>query len=218
MATILVAEDETSISRVICKNLELVGHSPIAAFDGEEAAQLAEETHFDLALLDVMLPKMDGFAVKAALPDELPVIFVTAKTALCDKLKGLGLGAEDYIVKPFEILELLARVQTILRRTGKTQNIFCYRALVVDMDARRVFWENDEIALAPQEWNLLETLIINRNIALSRDRLLSTAWGYDYEGETRTVDNHIQRLRKKLHLESEIQTVYKLGYRLCIRE
>ncbi|MEG2405167.1 MAG: response regulator transcription factor [Oscillospiraceae bacterium] len=218
MANILVAEDEVGISRVICKNLELVGHSPYAVFDGEDTVRISEEKRFDLALLDVMLPKQDGFSVKEHLPSDLPVIFVTAKTALSDKLKGLGLGAEDYIVKPFEILELLARVQTVLRRTGKTQSVFNYRTLSVDLCAHRVFLSGEEIALAPQEFNLLETLIINRNIALSRERLLSAAWGYDYEGETRTVDNHIQRLRKKLNLEDEIQTVYKLGYRLSIRE
>ncbi|MCI2046747.1 MAG: response regulator transcription factor [Faecalibacterium sp.] len=218
MALILVAEDEENINRLICKNLALVGHTPLSAPDGEQAITLSNARRPDLMLLDVMLPKFDGFAVKQAVPDTLPVIFVTAKASLPDKLMGLGLGAEDYIVKPFEMLELLARVQTVLRRAGKNASAFVWHELRVDLAARRVFRAGAEIFLTPQEYSLLETLILNRNLALSREKLLESAWGYDYTGETRTVDNHIQHLRKKLGLEQEIQTVYKLGYRLTLRE
>ena len=218
MARILVAEDEQSLNRLICKNLELVGHRPLSAQDGREALRLVQKEKPDLALLDVMLPEVDGFAVKQALGEEMPVIFVTAKISLSDKLKGLNLGAEDYITKPFEMLELLARIQTVLRRVGKNANRFCWRGLQVDLASHTVVLNGAPVDLTPQEYSLLETLLLNRNIALSRERLLESAWGYDYMGETRTVDNHILRLRKKLGLEKEIQTVYKLGYRLALPE
>lgn len=218
MARILVAEDEQSLNRLICKNLELVGHRPLSAQDGREALRLAQKEKPDLALLDVMLPEVDGFAVKQALGEEMPVIFVTAKISLSDKLKGLNLGAEDYITKPFEMLELLARIQTVLRRVGKNAKRFCWRGLQVDLASHTVVLNGAPVDLTPQEYSLLETLLLNRNIALSRERLLESAWGYDYMGETRTVDNHILRLRKKLGLEKEIQTVYKLGYRLALPE
>lgn len=218
MALILVAEDEENINHLICKNLTLVGHTPLSALDGPAALALALQHQPDLVLLDVMLPGADGFTVKQALPEEMPVIFVTAKTALSDKLTGLGLGAEDYIVKPFEMLELLARIQTVLRRAGKSASRFVWKDLCVDLAARRVFRGGDEVYLTPQEYSLLEALVVNRNLALSREKLLEIAWGYDYEGETRTVDNHIQHLRKKLGLENEIQTIYKLGYRLTVKE
>lgn len=217
MAHILIAEDETAINNLIRSNLKLVGHSCAQAFTGPEALELARSQSFDLVLLDVMLPGLDGFAVKVKLPADLPVIFVTAKTSLSDKLQGLGLGAEDYIVKPFEVLELLARVEIVLRRGGKSARTFTLDGLRVDLDAHRVFLHEEEIPLTPQEYSLLEVLITNRNLALSREKLLNLAWGYDYEGESRTVDAHIQRLRKKLELEGRIQTVYKLGYRLSTR-
>lgn len=218
MARILVAEDESSLNRLICKNLHLVGHTAFAAMDGKEALRLAEEQKPDLVLLDVMLPEVDGFVVKEQLPPQTPVIFVTAKVSLPDKLKGLNLGAEDYITKPFEMLELLARIQTVLRRAGKQAKTFCWRGLQVDFDSHLVTRNGKAVDLTPQEYSLLETLLLNRNIALSRERLLESAWGYDYMGETRTVDNHILRLRKKLGLEKEIQTIYKLGYRLSFPE
>lgn len=218
MARILVAEDEGSLNRLICKNLHLVGHTAFAAMDGKQALRLAKEQKPDLVLLDVMLPEVDGFAVKEQLPPQTPVIFVTAKVRLPDKLKGLNLGAEDYITKPFEMLELLARIQTVLRRAGKQAKTFCWQGLQVDFDSHLVTRNGKTIDLTPQEYSLLETLLLNRNIALSRERLLESAWGYDYMGETRTVDNHILRLRKKLGLEKEIQTIYKLGYRLSLPE
>lgn len=218
MALILVAEDETALNRLICKNLRVVGHTTLSAEDGETALQLSKEHHPDLILLDVMLPKLDGFEVKRQLEQDIPVIFVTAKVGLTDKLNGLNLGAEDYITKPFEMLELLARIRTVLRRCGKSDRYFLWKGLQVDLMAHQATKDGQPIELTPQEYSLLETLILNRNIALSREKLLQSAWGYDYEGETRTVDNHILRLRKKLGLEQEIQTVYKLGYRLTLQE
>ena len=217
MANILIAEDERAINNLMAANLRLVGHACTQAFTGPQALELAQSGAFDLVLLDVMLPGQDGFAVKSLLPAEQPVIFVTARTGLGDKLKGLGLGADDYIVKPFEILELLARVETVLRRTRRNAETFAFKDLLVDLTARRVVRGGETLELTPQEFALLEALVINRNLALSREKLLSIACGYDYEGETRTVDVHIQRIRKKLGLEQEIQTVFKVGYRLNTR-
>lgn len=217
MASILIAEDEKPIRELIRRNLLLVGHSCREAADGREALELAEAERFDLALLDVMLPGTDGFEVKRRLPQELPVIFVTARTGLSSRLQGLGLGADDYILKPFEILELLARVEAVLRRTGAGDREVEAGGCRIDLAQRRVTREGAEIPLKPQEYALLEVLVRNRNLALSREKLLELAWGYDYEGDTRTVDVHVQRLRKKLGWEKELQTVYKLGYRLSTK-
>ena len=218
MAAILLAEDEHAINNLMAANLRLVGHKCDQVYTGQEALDRAAQHTYDLALLDVMLPGVDGFAVKAKLPADLPVIFVTARTNLTDKLRGLGLGAEDYIVKPFEVLELLARVETVLRRTRNGSAVFRLGDVQVDLAAHRVLRAGREVALTPQEYALLETLVLNRNLALSRDKLLAIAWGYDYQGATRTVDVHIQRLRRKLGLGAAIQTVYKIGYRLNTRE
>ena len=216
---ILVLEDEENIRSFLVLNLKRSGYEVIEAETGEMALEKYHENQdIAVAVLDVMLPEVDGFAVKQALGEEMPVIFVTAKISLSDKLKGLNLGAEDYITKPFEMLELLARIQTVLRRVGKNAKRFCWRGLQVDLASHTVVLNGAPVDLTPQEYSLLETLLLNRNIALSRERLLESAWGYDYMGETRTVDNHILRLRKKLGLEKEIQTVYKLGYRLALPE
>ena len=215
---ILIVDDEPLIVKGLKYSLEQDGYETDSAQDGEEAVNKFFAGQYDLVLLDVMLPGVDGFAVKAKLPPDQPVIFVTAKAALDDKLRGLGLGAEDYIVKPFEVLELLARVETVLRRTSRNATVFEFRDLVVDLNARQVRRAGREVALTPQEFALLESLVVNRNLALSREKLLALAWGYDYEGETRTVDVHIQRLRRKLGLEKEIQTVFKVGYRLNTRD
>lgn len=214
MARILIAEDEKPISELIRRNLALVGHEGRQAFDGPSALTLAQAEPFDLALLDVMLPGCSGFEVKRQLDPALPVIFVTAKTGLSSRLEELRLGADDYIVKPFEILELLARVEAVLRRTHAQTASFELCGCHVEFNTRRVLTAGGEVALTPQEFSLLEALVRNRNLALSREKLLELAWGYDYEGDTRTVDVHIQRLRKKLGWERQIETVYKLGYRL----
>jgi len=213
MAHILVVEDDQAINELIARNLKLVGHSYIQAFDGIEAVRLANESSADLILLDVMLPGLDGFEVIKKIPPT-PVIFITAKNGLEHKLNGLSLGADDYIVKPFEILELLARIEAVLRRAKKSSSTFSLDSVVVDLSGRRVTVHGQEAELSPREYDLLEALITNRNIALSREKLLELAWGYDYMGETRTVDTHIQKLRSKLGWENRIKTIYKLGYRL----
>ena len=214
MAYILIAEDEQAINDLICKNLKLLGHRTAQAFDGAQAMQLIAEENFDLVLLDVMMPQMSGFEVKSKLPADLPVIFVTAKNSVSDQLTGLNLGADDYIVKPFDVLVLIARVENVLRRTRKNDTIFVINDCVIDLAKRIVLKDGKEVVLTLQEFNLLEALVLNRNFALSREKLLQLAWGYDYMGDSRTVDVHVQKLRKKLDLQKEIVTVFKYGYRL----
>jgi DNA-binding response OmpR family regulator len=213
MAQILVVEDDPSINELIVRNLKLVGHSYLQAFDGTEAVRIASESPVDLILLDIMLPKMDGFEVIKNIPPT-PVIYITAKDGLEHRLNGLSLGADDYIVKPFEMLELLARIEAVLRRTQKNGTAFSLDNAIVDLASRTAKVNGVAIDLSPREFELLEVLIRNRNIALSREKLLELAWGYDYAGETRTVDTHIQKLRSKLGWENRIKTLYKLGYRL----
>ena len=214
MARILIVEDEKAINALIKKNLELVGHTCVCAFDGEAAFDAMEQSTFDLMLLDIMLPKLDGFGVMEEMTQDIPVIFLTAKGAVQDRVKGLKLGADDYIVKPFDMLELGARVDAVLRRAGKVDKLFTLGDVTVDLSGRQVLRGGEIIDFAPQEFLLIEALVSNRNIALSRDKLLQIAWGYDYEGDTRTVDVHIHNIRKKLGWEAAIKTVYKLGCRL----
>ncbi len=217
MARILIAEDEKPINELIRRNLTLVGHAVAQAYNGTAAVELAESEPFDLVLLDVMLPGLSGFEVKERLRLDMPVIFVTARGNLSDRLQGLGLGADDYIVKPFEILELLARVEAVLRRANAGAKTFDLDGCHVDFGTYRVYIDGAEVFLTPQEFSLLDTLIRNRSLALSREQLLEQAWGFDYEGDTRTVDVHIQKLRKKLRMDTRIQTVYKVGYRLSTK-
>lgn len=217
MLPILIVEDEPAIAELIELTLQDAGFAAVWAASGEEAADRLEGGRFDLVLLDVMLPGCSGFEVKQQLDPGLPVIFVTAKNSLSSRLEGLGLGADDYIVKPFEILELLARVEAVLRRTRPENEVFELDGCRVEFGTHRTFLDGQELALTPQEFALLEVLVRNRNLALSRDKLLQLAWGYDYEGDTRTVDVHVQKLRKKLNFEDRIQTVYKYGYRLSTK-
>lgn len=212
MAKILIVEDERSIRNLIQRNLELVGHTCLGAEDGITALELIENEHFDLIILDVMLPSVSGFELSEHTKGT-PFIFVTAKDGIGDKLKGLSLGADDYIIKPFEIQELLLRVRAVLRRTKKEEARLEFDNVVIDFSAKRVFCEGEEIILTPREYALLETLILNRNIALSREKLISLVWGYDYEGDTRTVDVHIRQLRAKLKITNRLKTLYKTGYR-----
>jgi len=216
MAHILIVEDDKSINELIAKNLKLVGHSCLQTFDGAQAVETALDNDIDLVLLDIMLPGMDGFETIKQL-SQIPVIFITAKDGLEHRLKGLSLGADDYIIKPFEMLELLARVEAVLRRTKKNDSVFILDNTVVDFTSRTVKTNDEEVDLSPREFELLDVLIRNQNIALSRDKLLELAWGYDYGGETRTVDTHIQKLRSKLGWENRIKTLYKLGYRLEVK-
>jgi two-component system alkaline phosphatase synthesis response regulator PhoP len=213
---ILVVEDDESISKVIQKNLTAAGYAVAAYYDGAEAAKvLVSDTDFDLALLDVMLPGMDGFELMGYMKHyDIPVIYLTAKADLDSKIQGLRDGAEDYIVKPFEILELLVRIEKVLERTGKMLQVLEVAGLTINLLERSVRKDGIEIILKPMEFDLLVMLAKNKNIALSRERLLHGVWGVDYVGETRTVDVHIGQLRKKLELTDSIKTISKMGYRL----
>lgn len=213
MAEILVVEDEELINELIRRNLSLVGHHCEGAVDGEEAVEKAKSKKFDLIVLDIMLPKLDGFQVLEQVKGT-PTIFLTAKRSVDDRIKGLFMGADDYLTKPFEMLELVARVEAVLRRTKKEEDTFIIDDLKVEFKSKRLLLKGEVVDCTPKEFELLEVLIKNRNIALSREKLLELVWGYEYIGETRTVDVHIQKLRKKLGLENRIVTVYKTGYRL----
>ena len=212
MARILVIEDEYAINDLIALNLGMVGHTAVQAYTGREAIKAAQETPFDLLIVDVMLPDTDGFKVYEKLKGT-PAIFVTALGETADKVKGFERGADDYIVKPFEMTELLLRVEAVLRRTHKSES--CYRIddLVIDFEAKTVTKGGEPVDLTLQEYALLEVLVKNRNIALSRQKLMREAWDVSFLGESRTIDVHIQRLRKKLGLDERIKTVYRLGYR-----
>ena len=215
MAEILVVEDEEIINELIRRNLSLVGHHCERALDGEEAVEIAKAKKFDLIVLDIMLPKLDGFQVLQEIKGT-PTIFLTAKKSVDDRVKGLFMGADDYLTKPFEMLELVARVEAVLRRTKKNEeeDVFVIDDMRIEYQSKRLFFKNQPVECTPKEFELMEVLIKNRNIALSREKLLELVWGYEYIGETRTVDVHIQKLRKKLGLENRIVTVYKTGYRL----
>ena len=216
MLRILVVEDEEAIARMIAVNLECSGYEPVVFHDGQEAAEgLAQDADYSLALLDVMLPGMDGFALFDIVKAKgIPVIFLTAKDDVVSKVTGLRGGAEDYIVKPFEVLELMVRIEMVLERTGALARKEKICGLEVDFEAMRVTLNGEEIHLKAMEFKLLEVLIRNRNKAVSREKLLTLVWGTDFMGETRTVDVHIAQLRKKLGLEDAIKTIPKFGYRL----
>ncbi|MBO5768104.1 MAG: response regulator transcription factor [Clostridia bacterium] len=212
MARILIVEDEHPIRNLIQRNLELVGHTCVGIGDGNEALSVIENEKFDLMIFDVMLPHASGFELITH-ASGTPVIFVTAKEGINDRLKGLSLGADDYIVKPFEIQELLLRVRAVLRRTKKDDSELSFDGVTVDFSAKKVFRGGEEVFLTPKEYSLLETLVLNRNIALSRDKLITLVWGYDYDGDSRTVDVHIRQLRAKLGITHRLKTLYKTGYR-----
>ena len=212
---VLIVDDEAGIREIIRMNLELAGYECYEVEDGEKAIKILEQVIPDIVLLDIMLPKLDGYQVSSEfIKRDIPIIFLTAKESTLDKVKGLKLGADDYITKPFEAIELLARVEVVLRRRGKEEKIYSFRDVEIDFSKREVIKAGKRIDLTSQEYNLLEVLIKNKNLALSRETLLEKAWGYDYYGDTRTIDIHIQRLRKKLNWEDVIVTVFKYGYRL----
>ncbi len=212
MANILIVEDEKPISDLISIHLQMTGHRCVQAYCGRNALALARDNVYDLMLLDIMLPDVDGFSVMEKIRD-IPAIFLTARHDTTDKVRGFTLGADDYITKPFEVTELLLRVQAVLRRTQKTEASYTSNDLTVRFDSRQAFLHGEPVDLTLQEFNLLQILIENRNIALTRQRLLTEAWGINFMGESRTVDVHIQKLRKKLELEDRINTIYKVGYR-----
>lgn len=215
---ILVVEDDSSISELICMNLEAAGYEPLPFMDGLSAEQFLRESCPDmpaLALVDVMLPGKDGFELMEDFQRaRIPVIYLTAKDDVLSKVHGLKGGAEDYIVKPFDVLELLVRMEKVLKRTGRSRKIIRIQDVTIDLAEHSVSKNGERVALKPLEYELLVTLAGSRNVAFSREELLNRIWGTDYVGETRTVDVHIGQLRKKLGFHKVIRTISKTGYRL----
>ncbi len=213
---ILVIEDDRAISELLCMNLNAAGYETAAAYDGEEARRLLLwHEDADLALVDIMLPGKDGFSLMDDFKEKnLPVIYLTAKDDVASKVKGLKLGAEDYMVKPFEMLELLVRIEKVLERSGRAKKILEIRDVKVDLEKHQVTKKGVAVNLKPMEYDLLVLLLQNRNIALGREEILRRVWGTEFLGESRTVDVHVGQLRKKLELHEEIRTIPKLGYRL----
>lgn len=215
MIRILIVEDEHSIANLIQDSLSGAGYHCTCVYDGMAAADLLETESFDLILLDIMLPKIDGYELMEYIrPLDIPVIFLTAKADTRDKVKGLRMGAEDYLTKPFEIIELLARVETVLRRYHKNDVLLTADDVVIDTMSRTVKKSGVPVSLTVKEFDLLLLLVQNRNIALFRDKIYEKVWHEEFLGDNRTVDLHIQRLRKKLGWEEKIVTVYRIGYRL----
>lgn len=215
MISILIVEDDKVISELIRINLEDAGYECTCVYDGILAADILETQRFDLALFDIMLPGADGYELlEYVKPLEIPVIFLTAKGEVADKVKGLRLGAEDYLTKPFEIMELLARVETVLRRYHKNESILQFEDVIVDTLSHSVQKAGKKISLTAKEYELLLLFMRNKNIALFRDRIYESVWKEEYMGNSRTVDLHVQRLRKKMDWEEKLTAVYKIGYRL----
>lgn len=217
MIRILIVEDEKPISDLIRISLHKAGYHCRCVFNGTDAADIIERESFDLVLLDVMLPDVDGFELMEYIrPTGTPVIFITAKNAVSDRVRGLRMGAEDYIVKPFEILELLARVDVVLRRFNKTQTSFTFEDLTIDLQAMRVIKSGQEISLTPKEYDLLLLFARNPGVALYRETIYQRVWNEEFPYGSKTVDLHVQRLRKKVGWEDKLRSVNKVGYRLEI--
>ena len=219
--TILIVEDEQNIVDILSFNLMREGYDTLEALDGPTGLQLALEQNPDLVLLDLMLPGMSGFEVCRRIRQAgslVPVVMLTAREEEDDKVRGLELGADDYITKPFEIAELLARVETVLRRYHKTESRIVVDDGVVDTQSRVVTRSGKIVQLTAKEYNLLVLFLQNKNIALFRETIYERVWENEYMGDSRTVDLHVQRLRKKLGWQERIAAVYKVGYRLEVEE
>jgi two-component system, OmpR family, alkaline phosphatase synthesis response regulator PhoP len=214
MKKILIVEDEEPIRELIKLHLDMAGYETLEAEDGEKALKLIRTKDIDLVVLDVMLPKLNGYELLPHITSKgTPVILLTAKGSMKDKVVGLNAGADDYLIKPFEGIELIARINALLRRCGKGNRIKTFDDIEIYFEERKVLKGGIEIELTPKEFDLLNFLVDNKGLAISRERLLEVLWDYDFEGNTRTVDMHVQRLRTKLST-NRINTVYKIGYRL----
>ena len=215
MIKILIVDDEMPICDLIDMNLSAAGYSCVAVQDGLSAIDEIEKNTFDLVLLDIMLPGADGYDVMEYIrPYKVPVIFISAKHEVKDRVRGLKLGADDYLIKPFDVTELLARVEAVLRRYNKTDKIITLGDVEIDVDARRVTRGGSPIPLTSKEFDLMLLFVENRNIALFRENLYERVWDDEYFANSRTLDLHVQRLRKKLGWEKNLVAVYKVGYRL----
>lgn len=217
MIRILIVDDEKPICDLIDMNLSAAGYFCKSVQDGLSAIDLIEKEAFDLILLDIMLPGANGFDIMEYIrPMQIPVIFITAKNDVKDKVKGLKLGAEDYLVKPFDVVELLARVEVVLRRFRKTGNLLTAGEIVVDLEARKVTRAGKPVVLTNKEYGLLVLFMQNKNIALFKESLYEKVWKDDYIADSRTLELHVQRLRRKMGWEKNLVAVYKIGYRLEI--
>lgn len=216
MTSILIVEDDEAIANLLYMDLRDEGYRCTIASDGKMAADmLVDIAKYDLILLDIMLPEIDGYELLEYIkPTGTPVIFLTAKGTVDDRIKGLKLGADDYIVKPFQSGEVIARIEAVLRRYGKNDNLLVFHDVKVDLESRRVLQNGKEVEFTVKEFDLLVELIQNKNISQYRERLYEKVWNEPYMGDTRTLDTHIQRLRKKLGWEHYIKTVFRIGYRL----
>lgn len=218
---ILIVEDDIAIAQLIEMTLRVSDYETCICYDGTEAEKLLVVGQYDLVILDVMLPVLDGFELVENMNQRTqtlpPILYLTAKTDVLDRVRGLRLGAEDYMLKPFHPVELQARVDGILRRHNRKEECYQILGIILNMSTREVIRNGETVELTPQEFELLHMLMRHKNMALSREQLLQAAWGYDYLGGTRTVDMHIQRLRRKLNWEEVIRTVFKLGYRLEVK-
>ena len=215
-AHILVIEDEEAINDLICMNLEVTGYQVTSFFDGEEVSKSLPENHaYACALVDGMLPGKDGFTLLPELKKYgIPVIFLTARGEVQNKVRGLKEGAEDYIVKPFEMLELLVRIEKVLERNGKNDHLICIYDVEIDTEKHTVKKAGQEVYLKPMEYECLLMFVQHKNKALTRGQILGALWGMEFEGETRTVDAHVGRIRKKLDWGNVIKTIPTIGYRL----
>lgn len=219
MINILIIEDDKEINRLIESTLISEGYSCDCAFDGEEGADRIEEKAYDLILLDLMLPKISGYELLDYIVSmKTPVIIISAMGQVKDRIRGLRKGADDYLSKPFQIGELVARVETVLRRTSQIKEKLTVGDVTVDPVSRQVFKGGRPVELTVKEFDLLLELIHNKNVALSRARLYEKVWEEEYTGETRTLDSHIQRLRRKLDWNDKIVTVFRIGYRLEVHQ
>ena len=217
MIKILIVDDEKPICDLIDMNLSAAGYSCVAVQDGLAAIDAVERDTFDLVLLDIMLPGADGYDVMEYIkPFKVPVIFISAKHEVKDRVKGLKLGADDYLIKPFDVTELLARVEAVLRRYNKSEKKLTVGEIEIDMEARRVTRLGNPVPLTSKEFDLLMLFAENRNVALFRENLYEKVWDDEYYANSRTLDLHVQRLRRKLGWEKNLVAVYKVGYRLEI--
>ncbi len=215
MIKILIVDDEKPICDLIDMNLSAAGYFCVAVQDGLAAIEAVEKNNFDLVLLDIMLPGADGYDVMEYIrPFKVPVIFISAKHEVKDRVRGLKLGAGDYLIKPFDVTELLARVEAVLRRYNKTDKVIMLGDVEIDMEARRVTRSGSPVSLTSKEFDLMLLFVENRNVALFRENLYERVWDDEYFANSRTLDLHVQRLRKKLGWEKNLVAVYKVGYRL----
>ena len=215
MVKILAVDDERAIAELLRLSLTQAGYECVCAYDGVEAANRIEKESFDLILLDIMLPGIDGFELMDYIRSTgIPVIFLTAKNAVADRVKGLRMGAEDYMVKPFDVQELLARVEGVLRRHGKLQTVLTVGDLTINTLSMQVTRGGEEIILTRKEYELLLLFARNIGVVLSKTTIYERVWGGEYPDNTRTVELHIQRMKKKLGWDDRLKPVYGMGYRL----